>query len=280
VKDVAFPYNELMATSKFVALVKFYFTLGHRVGLYTTDPGFTLSKSWRQDLQDACNDIIDAETRIANEKENGRKRRERLEQSRKQAVSDTEPPPPPSLHSSQQPTLPPPQFKRPRTPRDSVADTQQGNMANEDNDESEQRAHRLRPRGISYGLSQPPYQGTPPISGPRRQRSNPYSSANMPPPSNFHPPESQSPSQRLGADPYESPDRMLRRISEYSSSRSGPRRPAASRRSSARSTASKRGDGAANEKSESCSGVPSGASGTDRWSQPSMSRSQIDHAAM
>jgi hypothetical protein len=53
VKDVAFPYDELMATSKFIALVRFYFTLDHRVGLYTTNPGFTLSESWRQDLQNA-----------------------------------------------------------------------------------------------------------------------------------------------------------------------------------------------------------------------------------
>jgi hypothetical protein len=153
-------------------------------------------------------------------------------------------------------------------------------MANEDSDESEQRAHHLRPRRISSGLSHPPYHGTLPTSGQRRQRSNPYSSANMPPPSNFYPLESQSPSQRLGTDPFESPDRMLRRISEYSSARSGPRRPTASRRSSARSTASRHGDGAANEKGEGNSRIPSEASGTDHGFQRSISRSQIDHAAM
>ncbi|KAJ4366768.1 hypothetical protein N0V83_007293 [Neocucurbitaria cava] len=54
---LAYPWNEWEGVSRFVAVVKFYFTLGRIAGLYTVDPGFQFAKTWARDLQGACDEL-------------------------------------------------------------------------------------------------------------------------------------------------------------------------------------------------------------------------------
>jgi hypothetical protein len=91
VDNLAYPFIEWEGIGRFFAAVKFYFLLGLRVGLYPDDPGFSMSKTWRGDLQGACNDLIKANELIAAE-----------ERAKKTARSGKQHRPPP------QPRLPPP----------------------------------------------------------------------------------------------------------------------------------------------------------------------------
>jgi hypothetical protein len=65
VQDLAYPFNEFLGAGRFIATVKFYFYLGHQIGLFSENPGFEVTKSWRKDLQGACDDLIVANARIA-----------------------------------------------------------------------------------------------------------------------------------------------------------------------------------------------------------------------
>lgn len=58
VKNLAYPYNTFLGAARFVAVVKWYFTLGFRVGLYDEDPGFLPNITWRRELQGACDELI------------------------------------------------------------------------------------------------------------------------------------------------------------------------------------------------------------------------------
>ncbi|KAF9695271.1 hypothetical protein EKO04_006819 [Ascochyta lentis] len=58
IRDLAYPFNSFLGAARFVAVVKWYFTVGLRTGVFDEDPGFALSSSWRRDLQGACNELI------------------------------------------------------------------------------------------------------------------------------------------------------------------------------------------------------------------------------
>lgn len=59
VMNLAYPFNTFLGTGKFVAVVKWYYLLGYRTGMYDEDPGFSPNSSWRRDLQGACNELIE-----------------------------------------------------------------------------------------------------------------------------------------------------------------------------------------------------------------------------
>jgi hypothetical protein len=278
VRKVAFPFKEFEEASRFVALVKFYFLLGHRAGLYTTNPGFTMSKSWRQDLYDACDDIIKAEARIARE-EQEKKRRERPEQTLSQAESTTKPSPTSALHLTQPPPLALPRLKHSQAPRDSLDDMRPGKIT-DDSDEREEHADRVSPRDSSRDSANPPYHGTPSAPVHYLQQPNSYLYANMPPPPGFHPSKPQPPDGRFGADPYESPDDMLRRISEHPSARNRSTRPMTLRRNISQSASRTRNDSSAPEQSRNKLQAPRKTSGADSGLRRSMSHTQLDQAAM
>jgi hypothetical protein len=58
VSDLAFPYNETANEQEFIALVKFYFVLGLKLGRYDVDPGFSGKETWYKDLRAACDSLI------------------------------------------------------------------------------------------------------------------------------------------------------------------------------------------------------------------------------
>ncbi|KZM20139.1 uncharacterized protein EKO05_0002796 [Ascochyta rabiei] len=58
--NLAYPFNTFLGGARFVAVVKWYFTVGLRTGLFDEDSGFALSSSWRRDLQGACNELLAA----------------------------------------------------------------------------------------------------------------------------------------------------------------------------------------------------------------------------
>jgi hypothetical protein len=92
IRNLAYPYNEWLGADRFKAAVKFYFYLGYKVRLYNEDPGFTVTKSWRKDLQGACDDLI-----AANEEMARGKCKKEIAAARKQR--DRTPPPPPESRS-------------------------------------------------------------------------------------------------------------------------------------------------------------------------------------
>lgn len=67
VKELAFPFNEWLSSSRFTAAVRFYFMLGYKSELYADDPGFAVTKSWIKDMQGACDDIIKANSQLSDE---------------------------------------------------------------------------------------------------------------------------------------------------------------------------------------------------------------------
>lgn len=60
VEDLAYPYNSFLVEGRFTAVVKWYFVLGYRKGLFGQDPGFEPTASWIKNMQSACNDLIEA----------------------------------------------------------------------------------------------------------------------------------------------------------------------------------------------------------------------------
>ncbi|KAF1351655.1 hypothetical protein EJ07DRAFT_159197 [Lizonia empirigonia] len=59
VTNLAYPFNTFLSTGKFVAVVKWYYLLGYRTGMYDEDPGLSPNSSWRRDLQGGCNELIE-----------------------------------------------------------------------------------------------------------------------------------------------------------------------------------------------------------------------------
>ncbi|KAJ4348948.1 clathrin associated protein complex medium subunit [Ascochyta clinopodiicola] len=78
IRDLAYPFNTFLGGPRFVAVVKWYFTVGLRTGLFDEDPGFAPTSSWRRDLQGACNELIAAtEMEEGTEQQAGAKRVEK-----------------------------------------------------------------------------------------------------------------------------------------------------------------------------------------------------------
>ena len=90
VDNLAYPFNSFLGTARFVAVVKWYFLIGLRLRVFDDDPGFSLSASWRRDLQGACNDLIaaeESEAQVAREKEARRPTKNKRVQDRKRKDS-------------------------------------------------------------------------------------------------------------------------------------------------------------------------------------------------
>jgi len=149
VQNLAYPFNEWLGASRFLAAVKFYFLLGYRLGLYDKDPGFSVTKSWRNDLQGACNDLIKANEEIAREE-----RVKKDKASGKQRAPSTQPPSP-SLDQDMRP-----QARQSPTDRESRND-----MGNEEEDEHQRRG-RLAPHHSPHRQGfPPPFHSPPPPPG-------------------------------------------------------------------------------------------------------------------
>jgi len=190
-KDLAFPFNECLAGSRFVALVKFYFLLGHRARLYTADPGHAVTKSWRKDLQGACDDIIAAEAEIAKGKQE-KVRKRRPEQPNQQAPSRT----PAQARPTRLPPPAPVQPARLQSPKgQSVTQNTKSVRMNDGRDEFDRRRdrpmpppsfspheHNSRPRAPDR-YQPPPHQ--PPLG--YHQPPPGYGTMPFPPPAGFNP---------------------------------------------------------------------------------------------
>lgn len=242
VKELAFPFIECLSGGRFIALVKFFFLLGHRVRLYTGDPGHAVAKTWRTDLQGICDDIIAAEADIVKEKHE-ENRKERLEQPNQQALSRTPaqprptrlPPRPPSLSSRKQSLI-----------RQSVTPNTPSVRMKDGSDEYEQRRdraiqppsfsphdHGSRPRAPGH-YQPPPY---PPPLG-YHQPPPSYGTMTFPPPIGFNPytgrPYSVHPP--VAEDRVESPELFRSRSSDRMPHPSRPERPTATPSSRSRNS--------------------------------------------
>mgnify|MGYP004511655761 CR=1 FL=1 len=69
VSNLAYPFNSFLGSARFTAVVKWYFVLAFRAGVFDEDPGFSLTTSWRRDLQGACDELIAAPEKDARRKQ-------------------------------------------------------------------------------------------------------------------------------------------------------------------------------------------------------------------
>lgn len=60
VNNLAYPFNTFLGAARFTAVVKWYFLLAFKVGEFDEDPGFSVTESWRKELQGACSKLITA----------------------------------------------------------------------------------------------------------------------------------------------------------------------------------------------------------------------------
>ncbi len=60
VSDLAFPFNGEVNSERRSVVAKFYFKLGFEAGLYSEDPGFQVTETWKKHLRAACDDLLDA----------------------------------------------------------------------------------------------------------------------------------------------------------------------------------------------------------------------------
>ena len=60
VSGLVFTFNGDVRQERRIAVVKYYFMLGHAAGLYDQDPGFKWTQSFQDHLHVACRDLMDA----------------------------------------------------------------------------------------------------------------------------------------------------------------------------------------------------------------------------
>ncbi|KAH4155263.1 hypothetical protein HBH98_128830 [Parastagonospora nodorum] len=244
-KELAFPFNECLGGSRFIALVKFYFLLGHRVGLYPADPGHAVTNTWRKDLQGICDDIIVAEAGIA--KENREKDgKQRLEQPNQQALSRTTAQAPPTQ-------LPPPpsSSRRQSLKKPSVTtNTPAVRMEDDGSDEYEQRRDRAMPppsfSPYEHGSKPraPGHYQPPPYLQPFGYRQPPpsYGPMPFPPPIGYNPYTGRRYSAHppIAAEGFGSSERMSSRSSDHMPPPSRPEQPTATPSSRSRNSSASR----------------------------------------